>query len=106
MSPDQQKDVAGKPVAQRSGKQGDPFGHAGSTPGLPVQFGLGKLMLALTVASAMLAPLAYLMRALRGQRSSQFTFILFCLAAPTLLLVLASLLYWLTGWLRRRPRDS
>ncbi len=65
---------------------------------IPPQFGLGRLMLVLTVLAAVGAPLAYLVRALRGERMAHFVFILLCLAVPTLLLVLLSLLSGLLAW--------
>ena len=51
-------------------------------------------MLIVTVLCAMGAALSYLAQSLRGEVPSRLVFILFCLAGPTLLLILAS-------WLRQ-----
>ena len=70
----------------------------------PWQFSLAKMLLVFTLVSAALAPLAYLMRALQGQRRSHLVFILLSLAAPSLLLVVASLLHYLLQRFPRSPR--
>ncbi len=65
------------------------------------QFSLAKMMLVFTVVAAAAAPLAYLTRALRGDRQSHFVFIIFCLAGPPLALIVVSLTYHLLHWLDR-----
>ncbi len=70
----------------------------------PLQFPLARLMLVFTVMAAVGAPLAYLARALRGDRGAHFVFILLCLAVPTLLLVLISLLSGLLAWWKKSRR--
>lgn len=57
----------------------------------PRQFTLASLLLVLTVVAATTAPLAYLVRGLRGDRPSLVVFIMLSLAAPTLLLTVVSL---------------
>ncbi len=62
-------------------------------------------MLVMTVVTAVGAPLAYLTRALRGDRGAHFVFVLLCVAVPTLFLVVVSLLrVVVTWWLTRRQR--
>ncbi len=66
-----------------------------------LQFGLSSFLRTFTVIAAVSAPLAYLGRAMRGERGAHFVFILLCLAAPTLALVFISLINSLFE--RRRP---
>ena len=73
-------------------------GSPESSPAPPrarLRFGLGSLMLAMTVFSAMGAIASYLVQSVRGQRSSQVVFIIFCLAAPACLLVAVSAIHFL-----------
>ncbi len=92
--------------------EGSPFGDSTDRPppdGRPprrrvAQFSFAKMMLVLTVATTAAAPLAYLTRALHGDRKSHFVFIIFCLAAPALLLIVVSAIYQLRQWLGRFRR--
>ncbi len=66
------------------------------------QLSLTSVLLIMTVVSIALAPLAYLVQALRGSQSSHFIFLMLCLATPALALVLVSLAVRAVGWLNDR----
>lgn len=66
------------------------------------RFGLGRLMLAMTVCCITGVGLSYLSMALRGQRAMRLVFILFSVAGPVLVLVIFSLLTQLADWWKHR----
>jgi hypothetical protein len=66
------------------------------------RFSLAKLMLLLTIFCATGAALSYLGQGLRSPQATNMRFVLFCLIAPPVLLLVASLLVsLLTAWKRR-----
>lgn len=67
------------------------------------RFSIGTMLLVMAVCSVMFTSASYLVKAIRGDRNSQFAFILFTLVAPILLMMLVSGLLHLARW-RRRPR--
>jgi hypothetical protein len=71
-----------------------------------MRFGLGSLMLAMSVACVMAAAASYSFQAIRGHRSMRFVLVLFTVAGPVLLLLIVSFTVALLSWLRRSTDRS
>ncbi len=71
------------------------------------RFSLAKLMLLFTIFCATGAALSYLGQGLRSPQATNMRFVLFCLIAPPVLLLVASqLVSLLTAWKRRSHARS
>jgi hypothetical protein len=71
------------------------------------RFSLAQLMLLFTIFCATGAALSYLGQGLRSPQTTNMRFVLFSLLAPSVLLLVASILVrLLAGWKRRRTRPE
>ncbi len=90
--------LSGPDPTQRS----TPLRQRGDSQQARYQFSIGSALMVLFVVSAMGASAHYLVRAVNGSRTDQLVFVLFTLASPPLLAVLAALSLGIARWWNRR----
>jgi cation transporter-like permease len=71
---------------------------------IDMRFSLAKLMMLVTILSVTGAALSYLAQTLRAPQDSNLRFVLFCVIAPPVLLVVTSLICLVLTRLRSRRR--
>ncbi len=71
---------------------------------IDMRFSLAKLMMMLTILSTTGAALSYLAQSLRSKQATDLRFVLFCVIAPPLMLVVTSVIFKVLTRLRTRHR--